>query len=98
MPQLEPYSYKEAKQISCSTTLDHVDLDYQPDEIILGNADADNIIYVDFDEVPSTSKGLPIAKGGLRHIKLRARRIYAITSAGTPTLFIVSLARERKKW
>jgi len=92
MPGSKPYSYREHQYIQASTSNQFLSLDRYPDELILVNADATNIVYIKFDEASSTTSGLAIPPRQPMRIRLRCRQIGVICSAGTPILHVLGLA------
>ena len=93
-----PYEWVEEKQIACSTTPNHVDLDYKPDELILGNPSNSHTIFVSFDEMAAETRGIPINPNHVLKLFIRAHRISAVADTDTPRLYILGLAYRRERW
>jgi len=90
----EPYHYRETAYLSVSTVDASYEFERKPDEIVVTNAHASSAIYINFDEVASTTKGYVVLPSTERRFYLDARSIHAVVSSGTATLAICGLAYE----
>ena len=86
------YNYVECKSSALSTSNSFIELSRYPDELILVNTDSSIIIYVNFDKAAASTNSLPIRPNSAQRIKLRCRRVGAVSASGTPTLFVCALA------
>jgi hypothetical protein len=87
-----PYNYADYYNATASTSNQFIDLKRYPDELLLVNEDATNIVFVKFDQASSATSGIPILASKSEKIKLRCRRIGVIASSGTPKLHVLALS------
>jgi len=90
--EIAPYNYADYYNLTSSTSNQFIDLKRYPDELLLVNEDATNIVFVKFDQASSTTSGIPIRANSSERIRFRCRRIGAIASAGTPKLHVLALS------
>jgi hypothetical protein len=87
-----PYNYADYYNLTSSTSNQFIDLKRYPDELLLVNEDATNIVFVKFDQASSATSGIPILASKSERIKLRCRRIGVICSAGSPKLHVLAMS------